>query len=601
MNEDRRIIVQLLIAGVALLFAGKLLFIQVLDDDYKLAAQNNVMKKFIDYPLRGMMTSRDGELLVVNNPVYDITVVAKEFRNSDTLALAKVMGIEMEEMREKLAKLKKARSFSWVKPQVLFKQLSPEEFAKIEVYLDDFSGIYVSPRTVRGYQYPYSANSLGYIGEITDRQIKRDTTNYYKAGDYIGRNGIESTYEEHLRGQRGISFKMVNVRGIVKGSFQDGEYDTLSVPGNNLTTTLDLDLQAYAEKLMEGKIGSLVAIEPSSGEILAIVSAPDYDPSLLSGRSFGKNMGVLQKDSLKPLFNRPIMAAYPPGSIFKVLQSLVALQEGVIAPGEFIYCDNKLIGDHAPPGRYDTRRALKYSSNNFYVKVFREVLNQRVDDNTFVDSRLGLDKWVTYMSRFGLGSKLGIDLPGEKSGFIPNSAFYDRYYGRNRWKASNVHSLAIGQGEILVTPIQMANMAALVANRGYFYTPHLIKDIGGQGPLEKYLEKHETGIQSQYFDEVIAGMEEVIQGTATRAYIKDLPIAGKTGTVQNPHGPDHSVFMAFAPVEQPQIAISVYVENAGWGGRAATAIAGLMLEKYVKGEISRPYMEKYVLKGDFLY
>ncbi len=598
MNNSRRIVIQLLIASVAILFCSKLFYMQVIDDDYKSAAQNNVMKRFVSYPFRGMISDRNNHLMVYNDPVYDIKIVPKEFKNVDTAAFCQRFDIPHKDF-DKL--WKKARRYSWVKASTLKKQLTKEEFAEIESYLIDFPGVYVSPRTVRGYNYKSAANALGYIGEIPPRQLKKDTLKYYREGDYVGRSGLESYYEEYLRGQRGASYKMVNVRGVVKGSFQGGEYDTLSVPGKNLTSTIDLDLQAYAEKLMKGKVGSLVAIEPSTGEILAMVSAPDYDPGLLSGRLLGKNIGKLYGDSLKPLFNRPIMAAYPPGSIFKTLQALVALQEGVIRPGEKIYCDHKLIGDHAPIGLFDIQRAIKYSSNNFFVKVFKEVLNRGVDSNTFVDSRLGLDKWHSYMLRFGLGQRLGIDLPGEKKGYIPSSAFYDRYYGHSRWKASNIQSLAIGQGEVLVTPIQMANMGALLANRGYFYTPHLIKDVDGNGPLEKYTIKHETNIDPAYYDEVIKGMEQVVQGTATRAYIKDFPIAGKTGTVQNPHGPDHSVFMAFAPVEHPKIAVSVYVENAGWGGRAATAISGLVLEKYVRGHITRPWMEKYVLKGDFLY
>ena len=385
---------------------------------------------------------------------------------------------------------------------------------------------------------------------------------------------------------------MVNAQGANMGAFKEGQLDTLSIPGENLTLSIDLPLQQYAERLMQGKVGSVIALEPASGEILVWVSAPSYPPSALAGRDFGVNYQKLVVDSLKPLFNRPIMAAYPPGSIFKIVQGLVALEEGVIGENEKIYCDGSLIGDHAPRGYYDMRRGIMLSSNNFFVKVFRRMINQQPEMSP-------LAKWKANVSRFGFGKPLGVDIPNEADGFIPGTKFYNKVYGEGRWKFSNLISLSIGQGELLINPIQMANLAAIMANRGYYYRPHLVKAVGDRQDVV-YKERVETGVSPVHFPTIIAGMADALRGTAPRAFMKDIAICGKTGTVQNPHGEDHSVFIAFAPREDPQIALSVVVENAGWGGRAAASIASLLIESYLKGEITRPWLESYVLAGDFL-
>lgn len=597
MNQDRKYIIRIVILLVAATFLIKLFFIQVLDENYKAAAESNIIQKEIQYPYRGLLFDRNQNLLVYNEPIFDLEVVPREVSLEDTLGFCDLLGIDKQTFIDKMLK---AKRYSYIQPSVFIKQISNQEFAKIADRLISYRGFYPQARTIRGYSYNGLSNVLGYIGQVSRRTLQKDTTNYYRSGDNLGITGLESSYETFLRGHRGVKYKMVNVRRIVQGAFKDGELDTLSVPGENLTLSIDLELQRFAEKLMVGKVGSVVAIEPSTGEILAIVSAPTYNPANLGGRNFGKNYKLLTKDSLKPLFNRPLMAMYPPGSIFKIVQGLIALEEGVVGEKEQIYCDGSIIGDHAPPGRFDMRRGIMLSSNNYFAKVFRRIVNQHPEMSQFQQAPLGLANWKEQVNRFGLGTKLGVDLPNEKPGSIPGPKLYNRIYGAGRWKVSNLTSLSIGQGEILMNPIQMANLAALMANRGYYYRPHVVKSIGVTNyTLTKYTEKIETGINPKHFPVIIQGMADALSGTAPRAIVPDMVICGKTGTVENPHGEDHSVFMAFAPKENPQIAISVYVENAGWGGRAAASIASLMLEMYIKGAHTRPWLEDYVVKGDF--
>ncbi|MEQ9229682.1 MAG: penicillin-binding transpeptidase domain-containing protein [Cyclobacteriaceae bacterium] len=590
----RSIVIKGIIIGCGLLLAARLMFIQLLDPNYQRAAEDNVIQKIIEYPYRGLITDRDNHLLVFNSPVYDLLVVPNEVSIPDTARFLQMLEITQEEFDEAMFKAKK---FSRKLPSVLLNQIANEHLARIQGDLLEYEGFFIQPRTVREYEYPGMSHVLGYVGEVSRRQILNDTTDYYRGGDYIGISGVEKEYEKDLRGERGVSYRLVDVDRVAKGKFRDGDYDTLPRPGQNVQLTLDLELQRYAEKLMEGKIGSVVAIEPKTGEILAFVSSPDYNPSLLSGKKLGKNYGELERDSLKPLFNRALQAMYPPGSMFKTVQSLIALQEGVVDADQQIYCKGDLIGDLAPVGYYDIKRAITYSSNNYFFIAFRRTMLQNEDPNMFVDSRIGLSKWRDYVTRFGLGNRLGIDIPNEQPGFVPTVDYYDRVYGTRRWKFSNIYSLSIGQGELLVTPLQMANLGALLANRGYYYTPHLMKRVGNETSLG--FERNEVGIDSIHYRSVFEGMEQVVTiGSGRRAYVKDLQICGKTSTVENP-GYDHSGFMGFAPLDDPKIAIAVYVENAGWGGRAAAATAGLVIEKYLRGEVSRQWMENYVLKGDF--
>ncbi len=604
MNRSRGYIIQSIFVLVSLLFAIRLFSLQVLDDSYKEAADSNIIQEVIKYPFRGLIFDRNNELLVANKAIFDLLVVPKEVKHIDTVRFCNLLGITKEEFDKKI---KKAKAYSYVKASLFIKQISLEEFSKFEDHLDEFSGFVLQPRITRSYSYPILANALGYISEISKYELTKDTSNYYHSGDYIGKSGIESNYEQFLRGQRGKLFKIRNVRGIEKGNFKDGKYDTLAIPGLSITSTIDRTLQEFAEKLMQGKAGSVVAIEPSTGEILAIVSAPSYQPGLLTGKDFSQNFSIISQDTVKPLFNRPIMAAYRPGSIFKIVQSLIAMQEGVITPNTRLKCNTHLIGCHNGASHpFGTSEklvgAIKNSCNPYFYQVMRKMVVQHVEKSPYKDAKIGLDKWNGYIKNFGFGAPLGVDLPGEKGGMIPDSKYYDRAYKGREWKYSNIYSLAIGEGENLVVPIQMANFTATVANRGFYYTPHLIKSIGQSGkPLPNYLQKKYTGVDSAYFEVVVEAMAEVIKtGTGQyRAKLKGIEVCGKTGTVQNDPNPDHSVFIAFAPRDNPQIAVSVYVENAGQGARAAAAISGLLIEKYLKGDSATLYFEPYVLKGDF--
>ncbi len=606
MNDNRKYIIQGIFLLVGLIYLLQLFSIQVVDKSYRDAAEHNIIQEVIEYPYRGLILDRDQGIMVYNEPLFDIMVVPSQIKDLDTAGFCQLIKIPRHDFD---SRLQKAREYSLVKQSVFYKQLANAEFARISGKLDEYKGFTIQPRTVRAYTYPVMANALGFISEISKYELDRDTTRYYHQGDYIGKSGLESYYEVYLRGKRGKKFRIRNVRGIEQGKFKDGAYDTLAIPGQNLVSTIDIALQRYAEKLMAGKAGSVIAIEPATGEILSIVSAPSYDPALLSGRKFSENFALISQDTNKPLFNRPLMAAYRPGSIFKIVQALIALQEGVISPHTTLECNTALIGCHNSASHpfgtsEDLVGAITNSCNPYFYQVMRRMVMQGQVEDPYQDSHLGLDKWRAYIDRFGFGRPLGIDLPGEKAGMIPDAAYYDRAYGGRPWKYSNIYSLAIGEGENLVVPLQMANFAATVANRGYYYTPHLVKEIGETGlPLPQYEQRHDTGIKPEYFELAVAAMAEVVKsGTGQyRAKLPDIEVCGKTGTVQNDPNPDHSVFIAFAPRDNPQIAVSVYVENAGQGARAAAAIAGLMIEKYIKGDSAVLRMEPYVLRGEFLY
>lgn len=602
MNEGRKEIVQIVFVFVGVLFAIKLFFVQVLDDRYADLADSNAIQREVEYPFRGLIKDRNGKLIVFNTPEFDLMIIKKDVKDLDSAKFCSVFGITQEQLRAyfKDYKVRRAkREASDVKPAIFIRQLSNLDFARIQERIDEFSGFEIQPRTTRAYTTFALANSMGYVSEITKRQLERDTTKIYKQRDYIGQSGLESFYEKDLSGTRGVRFKFKDVKGIDKGSFLEGKLDTLSVPGKDLITTIDIGLQEYGEALFRGKVGSLVAIEPSTGEILAIVSGPSYDPSLLTGRNFSSNFGAISSDTTKPLFTRPLMAMYPPGSIFKIIQTLIGLEEGVLRYETRFPCDKSLVKCHNHPGPADLHGAIQYSCNPYFHQAFRRIINQNKSPNTFTDSRIGLDHWREYVSRFGLGATLGVDLPSEKGGQIPSSRLYNRIYGEGRWKFSTIYSLSIGQGEMLVTPMQMANLAAILANKGHYYTPHLVREVGDNQVNSKYNVRHETGIDTAYYTFVTDAMTDAISGTAPRALIPGMIICGKTGTAQNPQGDDHSVFMAFAPKENPKIAIAVYVENAGWGGRAAASIASLMIERYVTGEVKRPKLEEYVLANEF--
>lgn len=602
MNEGRKEILQIVIVLVALVFLVKLFFIQVVNERYAELSDSNAILRQTEYPVRGLIKDRHGKLIVYNTPEFNLEVLLKDVKKFDSAKFCEVFEISREELRKKFKEMKARREYSRYKPTLFLSQLSTTDFAKVQDYLDEFPGFYVQPRTTRAYSSAALANALGYVSEISKTKLENDASKIYKQGDYIGQSGIEAFYEEQLRGTRGVRIKLRNVKGIIKGSFKDGAYDTLSTPGQDLITGIDLELQKYGEYLMGGKSGSIAAIEPSSGEILALVSGPSYDPNLLTGRKYSSNFRLISSDTNKPLFNRPLMAQYRPGSIFKIAQAMTALQEGVITPETRIRCDRTLIDCHGDHTFEDLRGAITNSCNPYFLGVLRKMLNKGVINDPFKDTRIGLAEWDKHIMSFGFGKPLGVDLPNEKNGLVPTPEMYDQAYHNRPWKFSNIYSIAIGEGENLVVPLQMANFVATIANRGYYYAPHIVKAIGkDQKPLPQYLIRHYTTIDSANFRVAIDAMQRVVDaGTGMRAKLQDIIVCGKTGTVQNDPLPAHAVFIAFAPRENPKIAISVYVEDSGQGGRSAASIASLMIEKYLLGQTKRPYIEHYVMTGKFL-
>jgi penicillin-binding protein 2 len=602
MNSIQKQVIQIVFVLVGLIYVGRLFVLQILDSRYKIEAEMNAVVKMIEYPNRGLVYDRKGKLLVYNIPVFDITVVMREFKLKDTLTFCNKFGLTPDSLRTIIVNMKKDIGYSRNKPMPLFKQLSTEDFAKVQNYLVDYPGLSIQARSVRAYPHKSLANALGYIAEISPAKLEKQTDGYYRQGDYIGFSGLEQFYEKELRGQRGVHYVMKDVRGVLKGAYRNGQYDTTAMMGENLLCTIDLDLQQYAEQLMANKVGSVVAIEPSTGEILAFVSSPSYDPSLLAGRQYSKNYGRLVRDPMKPLFNRALMAMYPPGSIFKLAQGLTALQLGLINERTQFPCDKSLVNCHAHPNPTDLRGSIQWSCNPYYFMTFKKIIERGLSTNKYKDSELGFDEWRRNVVSMGFGTRIGIDLPDCKKGNIPSNAYYDKIYGDLRWKFSTIYSLGIGQGEVGVIPIQMANFAALIANKGYYYTPHLVRSIGKDNKTkQEYYTKNFSTIDPRHYGPIIDGMALVAQsGTAawTRSRGDSLIMCGKTGTAENPHGDDHSVYIAFAPKDNPKIAIAVFVENAGFGAMTSAPIASLLMQKYITGKISNKYMEEYILKKD---
>jgi penicillin-binding protein 2 len=587
-------------------FAGNLFYLQVLNPDYKNEAFSNVRKRIVDPPVRGMIYARDTSLLVSNSPVFNFFITAKYLQIDDTLDFCTHFGITKKELLEKLAKARERGQRR--KPTLLLKHVPQRRFTVIQDRLDEFPGITYEAHTMREYRTHSLANALGYVREIDKKMYKKDTTGYYQMGDLVGYSGIEANYEKELRGRRGVRYVYVDVQQNVKGSFIKGQFDTLPEIGKNLLSSIDIDLQQYGEQLMGNKIGSIVAIEPATGEILSMISAPSYNPELLTGdpKQVAQNIGMLLGNNHKPLFNRTVMSPYPPGSIIKLIQALIGLQEGVIDSVETrIPCTQSLVKCHSHPSPLNLRGSIQHSCNPFYFRVFNKIIAQGQAQYTMETARIGMEKWKNYMHKFGLGHQLGSDIYNEKGGRIPSPEYYDKKFKSAGWKFSNIYSLSIGQGEMGVVPLQMANLAAIMANRGHYITPHIIKEVEEKGKFfpvdEKYRQRHETGIKREFFEVVIDGMENVVRaGTARKAAIPGIVVCGKTGTAQNPHGEDHSVFVGFAPRDNPKIAIVVYVENAGFGGTWAAPIASLMMEKYLNGEVKRAALEKTVLNKDFI-
>lgn len=597
--SDRKFVIAAIFIFIGLVFLLRLFYIQVLDDDYKLSANNNVLRYVTQYPARGLIYDRDGELLVYNEAAYDLMVTPRQVKDLDTQNFCTTLGITKEVF---IKKMKVARNYSPYKESIFEKQLSAETYATLQEKLYSFHGFYVQSRTLRKYPGLIAAHTLGYVGEVSEKYTQENP--YYKSGDYIGISGVEKSYEKELRGKKGLSVMMVDVFNRPKGKFNNGEYDTLAVTGQNLVTALSAKLQRYGEQLMQGKTGGIVAIEPSTGEILAAISAPSYNPNLLVGRERSKNYGMLLQTEGLPLFNRALMAYYPPGSTFKLINDLIGQQEGVLTPSTSYYCDGgyhmgrQTVKCDARHNSIQLRAAVQHSCNTYHCYVFRSI----VDNKKYKSTEEGYQVWRNHVLTFGIGVRLYSDLPQELKGMVPSVQYYDKYFGKGRWRSSTVVSLSIGQGELGITPLQMANTMCIIANRGYFYTPHIIKKVGKENLHQsKFKEKHYTDIDPKYYDVMIDGMQDVVDiGTAAGSKIKGITFCGKTGTAQNPHGKDHSLFVAFAPRENPKIAIGIMVENGGWGASWAAPIASLMIEKYLNDSIATPArhaLEKRMLEG----
>jgi penicillin-binding protein 2 len=591
---NRKYVIMALIVVASFGLIIRLFIIQVVKDSYRLSADNNVLRYVTQYPARGLIYDRNGKLIVYNQAAYDLMVVpAQTSKIIDTTGFCSLLGISNELFRERM---RSAISYSRRAPSVFLKQISDQTYARLQEKMFMYPGFYVQPRTLRKYSKPVASHVLGYVSEVDDGIIKKNP--YYKPGDYIGKSGIEESYEKELRGKRGVKIYLVDVFSRIKGSYAKGAMDTLAVQGEDITSGIDLDLQEFGELLMKNKRGSIVAIEPETGEVLTLVSSPNYDPDLLVGRVRSDNYANLSADTLKPLFNRALMASYPPGSTFKPINGLIALQEQVISPSTLFGCNNGylFVGCHSHESPLNLEGAIMQSCNSYFCQAFRRVL----ENPKYLSVSDAYEKWKSYLNEFGFGNKLGTDFVNELPGFIPAVSYYDKYYGKNRWKALTVISMAIGQGEVGTTPLQMANMTAAIANRGYYYSPHIVKSVGADHKIDpRFTTKHLINIDSMNFEEVILGMDAAVNGGAGRtagvAAIKDIIVCGKTGTAQNPHGKEHSVFVAFAPKDNPKIAIMVFVENAGFGATFAAPIASLMIEKYLKGDISNKEREQSIL------
>lgn len=602
---NRRYVISGIAVVIVLTYIMRLFYLQIIDQSTKDQADNNALVKQTIYPSRGLIYDRNGELLVFNQPIYEITMTMRDMgKNWDTLAFCKSLSISREEFNERIADIKdkrKNRGYSRWTPQVFMSQLKKEDIASLQESLFLFPGIQIQKRTLRDYTYNAAAHVLGSVGEVSQSDIDRDA--YYTRGDYSGRDGLERTYEQQLRGEKGVEVLMRDVRGRIQGSYQDGELDRTAKAGTDLYTTLDIQLQLLAEELLAGKIGSAVAIEPKTGEILALVSNPSWNPKVLVGKDRSKNYNTLLKDPTKPLMNRATQAMYPPGSTFKTIQSLVCLQQGAITPNTLYPCSGpgstpiKCTHHHGSPVALD--RAIEQSCNPYFWCAFRDLLQKDGYGKENEDFRHRYELWREEVMSFGLGQKFtDTDLSEQSSGSIPSTKLFDKFYGKTGWKAITIRSLSIGQGEILVTPLQLANQAATIANEGYYISPHLNKNdsmriLTPDG--ERLLHRHNLKIEKRHFEAVKEGMHRVmVYGTGRHYAVDSLHMAGKTGTVQNPHGRDHAIFIGFAPLEDPQIAVAVVVENAGFGATWACPIATMMMEQYLTGEVKRKDLRKRI-------
>lgn len=605
LNRKNKLLIGLGVTAAILL--AKLFIIQIIDDKYKLDADNNSMVYSIIYPTRGIIHDRNGKILVGNKVAYDLLVTPREVEEFDTLGLAKVLEVDPELIRSKMAEYRKNRRRIGWQTVVMLKQLPQETYMKFAEVAYRFPGFRGQARSIREYPYNAGGNLLGYVSEVDANYLKRHPDEY-KAGDYAGMTGIEAAREKELRGEKGYTIWLRNSKNRIESRYKDGEMDKEAIPGKDITTTIDAELQHYGQMLMQNKVGSLVAIEPSTGEILTMVSSPGIDVDMLA--DIGQHYAEISSNPYKPMFNRAVQAPYPPGSVFKLVNGLIGLEEGVVSPGTLYPCSmgyhfgrNKL-GCHAHKSPINFEESIMMSCNAYYCYILRDLL----ENKKYESIGIAMDKWKEYVMSFGFGQKLGSDFPSELGGFIPGSGYYNKVYGKGGWKATTVISLSIGQGEIGSTPLHLANLCATIANRGYYYIPHIIKDSENVSIEEKYRERHYTMVDTTHFPKVVGGMYRAVNsgfgsgGTASIAAVEGLEICGKTGTAQNPHGNDHSVFICFAPKDNPKIAVAAYVENGGFGATYAAPIASLLTEMYLNKEIgeSRKYLEERMLGSNLM-
>lgn len=594
--ENRKYVIGGVAIFIVVVYIVRLFTLQIMSDDYKKNADSNAFLKKIDYPSRGIITDRNGKLLVFNQPAYDIMVVMNEAKDRiDTLELCSALGITREEFDRRMDNIKdrsKNPGYSRFTQQLFMNQLSDKDFSIFNEKIFRFPGFYIQRRSIRQYQYPVAAHVLGDVAEVSPADIEED--DYYQPGDYIGKLGVERKYEKQLRGEKGVQILLRDAHGRIQGSYQDGALDKRPVAGKNLILGIDYQLQALGERLMEGKIGSIVAIEPETGEVLCMVSAPSYDPRIMVGRARSKNHRSLSNNPMKPLLNRSIMGQYPPGSTFKTTQGLTYLSEGIISPTTPFGCSHGFyyrglhVGCHGHASPLSIVPALSTSCNAFFCWGLYYMIGNK---KKYGSVQNAMNTWRDYMVSMGFGYKLGIDLPGEKRGLIPNAQFYDKAY-RGSWNGLTIISISIGQGEVNATPLQIANLGATIANRGFFYVPHVVKKVQGEPLDTTYTRRHNTMASRKAYDYVVQGMRASVLGGTCRALAKyDFEACGKTGTAQN-RGHDHSVFMGFAPMNNPKIAIAVYVENGGWGADYGVPIGGLMMEQYIHGKLSPESMKK---------
>lgn len=614
--ESRKYVIITFFILIGVIYTMKLFYMQVIDDHWKLRAQQIAEQRREIKPPRAVVFDRNGKKVVSNHTYYNLMMCEDQIKHLNPSKLGNLINMTPDEIRRRFIEIRVKEdayfnrntekidsNYRSYRSYAFIKELTADEMSTILPHLEEHPGFFEEVTSMRHYPYGTGANILGYLNEVNGNDLSK--SDFYKEGDYIGRAGIERYYDDYFRGEKGVKYIVQSAKSNQIGAFEGGKYDTIAKQAPALHLGLDIDLQGYGEKLMQNKKGCIVAIEPATGEILALVSAPSYDPNLLIGRrKISANYPALDSNENKPLFPRPLASEYMPGSTFKLLQSLVGLQEGVITENSGFPCNKSVVGCHNHPSARTVSEAVKMSCNPYFYAVTRRIIEQKKERKQFDDAKIGLGIWAKYMHSFGLGQKLDTDITGLRPGVIPDPDYYDRWYP-DGWKFSTIRSISIGQGEVQLTPLQMANVAALMANRGWYYTPHFVKSIGDKGPLKKYTKKNYTMVDEKYFTAVVEGMRRCVHeggGTARRARVEGYTVCGKTGTVENYIGSvkqkNHSVFICFAPMDNPKIAISVFIENAGGGGGTwAAPIASLMMERYLNGEVKDEVKEKRILEA----